>query len=39
MTPLNWEVIVGYKKQVGDIDLKKCKKCLKIKEKYNAEVH
>ncbi len=39
MTPLNWEVIIGYKKRVGDIDLKKCKKCLKIKEKYNAEVH
>lgn len=39
MTPLNWEVIIGYKKQVGDIDLKKCKKCLKIKEKYNAEVY
>ena len=39
MTPLNWEVIIGYKKRVGDIDLKKCKKCLKIKEKYNAEVY
>jgi len=39
MSFLDWEVIIGYKKRVGDIDLNKCKKCLTIKEKYNAEVH
>jgi len=41
MTPLDWEVIIGYgyNTQIGGLHLNKCKKCLKIKEKYNAEVH
>ncbi len=32
-----WEVVIGSNKEI-DL-LNKCKKCLKIKEKYNAEVH
>ena len=41
MTPLDWEVIVGYgySTQLGGIYLSKCKKCSKIKEKYNAQVY
>ncbi len=37
MTPLDWEV--GYNTQLGGIYLNKCKKCSKLKEKYNAEVY
>ena len=41
ITPLDWEVIVGYgyNTQLGGIYLNKCKKCLKLKEKYNAKVY
>jgi len=41
MTPLDWEVIIGYghNTQIGGLYLNKCKKCLKIKEKYNAKVY
>jgi len=32
-----WEVVIGANEEI-DL-LNKCKKCLKIKEKYNAEVY
>ena len=34
-----WEAVVGANKEIDDANLKKCKKCLKLKEKYNAEVY
>lgn len=34
-----WEAVVGANKEIDDANLKKCKKCSKIKEKYNAEVY
>jgi len=32
-----WEVVIGANEEI-DL-LNKCKKCLKIKEKYNAEIY
>lgn len=34
-----WEAVAGENKEIDDANLKKCKKCSKIKEKYNAEVY
>lgn len=34
-----WEAVVGANKEIDDANLKKCKKCSKIKEKYNAKVY
>jgi hypothetical protein len=34
-----WEAVIGANKEIDDANLKKCKKCSKIKEKYNAEVY
>ena len=34
-----WEAVVGANKEIDDANLKKCKKCSKIKEKHNAEVY
>lgn len=34
-----WEAVVGANKEIDDANLKKCKKCSKLKEKYNAEVY
>lgn len=34
-----WEAVVGANKEIDDANLKKCKKCSKIKEKHNAKVY
>lgn len=34
-----WEAVIGANKEIDDANLKKCKKCSKIKEKYNAKVY
>ena len=34
-----WEAVVGANKEIDDANLKKCKKCSKLKEKYNAKVY
>ena len=34
-----WEAVMGANKEIDDANLKKCKKCSKLKEKYNAEVY